>query len=66
MARIPGPEVIIGLMVGLLIMAYTLPMSITTLQNTSIGTGPAGQLWGILPLLAVVVVIMWMVKAIRK
>jgi hypothetical protein len=57
------PESIIGLMVGILILAYTLPTAITTLANTSISADPATTaLWGLLPLLVVVAVLGWLIK----
>ena len=57
------PEAIIGLMIGLLMMAYTLPTAITTLANTNVSADPAtAALWGLLPLLAVVAVIGWLMK----
>lgn len=66
MASLPNATTIVGLMVALLVMAYTLPVAISELSNTSVGSGPAGSLWAILPLLAVVVVVMWLVKAVGK
>ncbi|MFN3328150.1 MAG: hypothetical protein ACK40U_04725 [Fervidobacterium pennivorans] len=62
-----SPHQIVGLMIGLLVMAYTLPTAISTLANTSVSGDPATQaLWGLLPLLAVVAVIMWIMPKIRR
>ncbi|MEO0132987.1 MAG: hypothetical protein ABIK73_08680 [candidate division WOR-3 bacterium] len=64
MVSLPNASTIVGMMVALLVMAYTLPVAISELSNTSVGSGAAGSLWAILPLLAVVVVVMWLVRAV--
>ncbi len=57
-----SPSRVIGLMIGLLVMAYTLPTAISTLSNTTVQGSPAVvALWGLLPLLAVIIVILWLV-----
>ena len=52
---------IIGLVIGIYVMASILPSAITQITNSSTaGWGTAEiALWGLLPLIFIVVIIMW-------